>query len=70
MLNRSLQMLKDCHKDHEDSSKMIKRMTEKYENYCLNLIRKNLYQFIAKCPSCFNNVQKLPYWDTHSSDIM
>lgn len=70
MLNRSLQMLKDCHRDHEDSYKMQKKLSEKYENFSLNFIKKYIYQFVIRCPNCTKNVEKLPFWESHNLDIM
>lgn len=70
MLNRTLEMLRDCHEDHEDSYKLLKRMSELYDYYCLNFVKKYIYQFVVKCPSCAKNVEKTPFWDSHNLDIL
>lgn len=45
-------------------------MSEKYDNYCLNFIKKYAFKYVMNCEGCHKKViDKTPYWETHTLDI-
>lgn len=63
MMHKCLEILKNSHIIHRDTSTLIKAMCEKYDNYCLNFIKKYAFKYVINCDGCRKNVvDKTPYW--------